>query len=376
MSKKYTLEQVRDITKIHNFELISDEYLNNNQKLILKDEDGYYYTITLSGLLRGNPYKFHIQNEHSLQNMKLWLQYNSDLKLVTEEFISLRYKYVFKDSNNYYYKTAFANLLSGKHPCKFDIKNPYTIQNINLFLKLNNKNIKLLSDKYDGYSKYLKWQCLINNCMESFNMSLSDLVSRNCGCPYCSSQKVGLSNCLATTHLEITKEWHPTLNGDLTPYDVTCGSGKYAWFLCNKCNYEWNTKINYRNDGCGCPQCSESKGEKQLDFILSKYNIPHISQYTFDNLIGVGGGLLRFDKSVFWDKEKTQLRMLIEYDGIQHFKWIEGMMSKEQFKTLQIHDELKNKYCNKHSILLIRIPYWDFDNIEEILLKELKINSN
>jgi hypothetical protein len=30
-------------------------------------------------------------------------------------------------------------------------------------------------------------------------------------------------------------------------------------------------------------------------------------------------------------------------------------------------------YCKEHGIKLIEIPYWDYDNIETILKKELKI---
>ena len=32
---------------------------------------------------------------------------------------------------------------------------------------------------------------------------------------------------LAETHPEVAKQWHPTKNGDLTPYDVTKGLDKY-----------------------------------------------------------------------------------------------------------------------------------------------------
>lgn len=32
------------------------------------------------------------------------------------------------------------------------------------------------------------------------------------------------------------------------------------------------------------------------------------------------------------------------------------------------------QYCKEHGIKLIEIPYWDYDNIETILNKELDIN--
>ena len=36
-------------------------------------------------------------------------------------------------------------------------------------------------------------------------------------------------------------------------------------------------------------------------------------------------------------------------------------------------DNVKTKYCKDKKIKLIRIPYWDFKNIEDILIKELNL---
>ena len=170
----------------------------------------------------------------------------------------------------------------------------------------------------------------------------------------------------------LCEEWNYEKN-DKIPEEYCPCSNQKVWWKCSKCNHEWEAIINSRNNGNGCPECNESKGEKQIDYILTKYNIPHDSQYTFDDLRGVGGGLLRYDVPVFWDENKTQLRLLIEYDGRQHYEWIEGWITKDGFETLQIHDKRKDEYCKKHKIKLIRIPYWHFNNIEEILNKELNI---
>lgn len=167
---------------------------------------------------------------------------------------------------------------------------------------------------------------------------------------------------------------------DLTPYDVTCGSNKLIYWKCNTCGHEWEAIINGRSNGykTGCPECSESKGEKRCIEILTKYNIYYDIQYTFNDLVGLGGGLLKFDFAVFGDKEKTKLRLLIEYDGEFHYKVIKYKnepieIAEQRFKKQQYHDKRKNNYCNKNDIIVIRIPYWDFNNIEEILIKCLKL---
>ena len=40
---------------------------------------------------------------------------------------------------------------------------------------------------------------------------------------------------------------------------------------------------------------------------------------------------------------------------------------QKKLKETQIRDRIKNKYCKDNNIKLIRIPYFEFDNIDEIL---------
>ena len=80
------------------------------------------------------------------------------------------------------------------------------------------------------------------------------------GCPYC-YKEVLIENCLQTFNPRLAKEWHPTKNGLLTPRDITHGSGKKAWWLCEK-GHEWYATINRRDSGTGCPYCNKEKPKK------------------------------------------------------------------------------------------------------------------
>ncbi|MEH6746465.1 MAG: zinc-ribbon domain-containing protein [Maribacter arcticus] len=67
---------------------------------------------------------------------------------------------------------------------------------------------------------------------------------------------------LAEVNPELAKEWHPTKNGLLTPYDVASGSGKKVWWKCPKgTDHEWQTKVQHRTKSIssGCPFCSNRK---------------------------------------------------------------------------------------------------------------------
>jgi hypothetical protein len=81
------------------------------------------------------------------------------------------------------------------------------------------------------------------------------------GCPCCSGKKVVPSNCLATTHPILVAQWHPILNGNITPHNITAGSGKACFWKCSKASdHVWKASPNSRtNMKSGCPCCSRKK---------------------------------------------------------------------------------------------------------------------
>ncbi len=84
------------------------------------------------------------------------------------------------------------------------------------------------------------------------------------GCPYCTNRKVLAGfNDLATVEPKIASEWHPTLNGALTPEMVTVGSTKKVWWEC-PLGHVWKVAIYSRTGAkkCGCPVCAGKTGKK------------------------------------------------------------------------------------------------------------------
>ena len=62
---------------------------------------------------------------------------------------------------------------------------------------------------------------------------------------------------LAVTHKKLAKEWHPSLNGILTPGDSTYGSQEKVWWQCRKCAHPWPAKIADRTIcKSGCRACA------------------------------------------------------------------------------------------------------------------------
>jgi len=454
MSKKYTNESIKEIMGELNYELVKIEIKNGKKFVIVKDLNGYYYAGDFYNMRKYTPHKFHTSNPYSLNNIRLYLELNNlPYNLLTKIYKGNDKHLLFEDREGYYLTENLGNLLKGYVPNKFSSFNKYTVKNIKLWCKLNNKPFELMSKEYINCDEYMQWRCLDNNCGEIFEANW-DSILQGYRCICCRGQQVTLSNCLATKNPELASEWHPTKNGNLTPYDVTVSghdngiwwkcsinskhewtatiskrnfrgdncpycchnplpsedynllvinpklceewnydkndnlpeeytpvSGQKVWWLCKECNHEWFDTISHRSSGRSCPKCNEPKGEKKCREFFIKHSYIYTPQYTFNGLIGVGSGLLKFDESIFYDEEKTKLRLLIEYDGEFHYKIIKmyknepNEIAEARLIKQQEHDRRKDEYCINNNIILIRIPYWDFDNIETIL-DDILINNN
>ena len=116
-----------------------------------------------------------------------------------------------------------------------------------------NKNITP-NDVGPGAKKKVWWKCPEGDDHE-WKAAVYQRVN-GLGCPICANQKIVLSNCLATVNPELAKQWHPTKNGMLTPFDVGAGSGKYVWWKCPEGeDHIWKAPIARRNENITCPIC-------------------------------------------------------------------------------------------------------------------------
>lgn len=107
-----------------------------------------------------------------------------------------------------------------------------------------------------GSQQVKKWKCPNGH---SFNATVHKRTSRGDGCPYCYGRYpiIGETD-LATMNPNLAKEWHPTLNGELTPKLFTASSGKKVWWLCKE-DHAWDALISNRSKRIGCPVCANQK---------------------------------------------------------------------------------------------------------------------
>ena len=61
------------------------------------------------------------------------------------------------------------------------------------------------------------------------------------------------------------------------------------------------------------------------------------------------------------------MNICIEFDGIQHYESIPYFGGTNKLIYQRKLDNIKNNWCLKNNITLLRIKYKDFSNIENIL---------
>ena len=118
------------------------------------------------------------------------------------------------------------------------------------------------SQVVSGSHQTVWWRCSLGH---EWRAEIVDRTRGTNGCPYCGNKKVLAGfNDLASIEPEIAAEWHPTLNGALTPEMVTAGSNRKAWWICPD-GHVWRTAISNRTNAkkrTGCPVCNGNVSQK------------------------------------------------------------------------------------------------------------------
>jgi len=375
----YSNRFVEEFFNNTNLKLLDNEGFSSPKQIYFSDSDGYKYAlrfrIIIKSIRMGFSFdKFHMSNPFRIENIHLWFSYRDiDLILCEKQYaITAKTKMKFKDSNGYFYSLSFehirTNYESGIGFSIVNKGNDYSIENIRLWLHKNNLHLSLCENqKYVGTSDDLLFDCSV--CGEKeFPMSWHQFTKGN-GCPFCASHRIGKYNNLEYLYPEIAKEWDYSKNKTIPSRVASQGSGGYYW-ICPKCGHGYPSDCANRVGGKGCPKCCESKGEKKIDSFLRKNGIFYNQHRSIPGCKYIKH--LIFDFIIYENCEKTKISFVLEYDGELHYRpYRKKDVEQKHFDAGKKRDAIKNEFCKHNRINILRIPYWEFNNIEKILTKEL-----
>ena len=214
-----------------------------------------------------------------------------------------------------------------------------------------------------------------DKCGHEFKKPLADVSFKNTWCPYCSPSKPAFcsidkncQHCFNRSFASFEKSKYWSIKNSKPAYNYSKTSGQKAWFNCDKCSRDFESRISHVAYGSWCPSCKYKTEDKLYKSLLTYY--PE----------------LQCQVKVDWCKDKKHLpydfiipdsNIIIEMDGIQHFKQVSVWKTVEHNRKRDIY---KMKQARSHGYSIIRILQEDvlynrYDWLPELLANIEKIKT-
>lgn len=306
-----------------------------------------------------------------------YIKDNSNCELISKEYKNIDEKIIIRCGCGKFFSTSFYKFKNrNKKQCnncgaiKRKEKQTLSYETVKKYIELESgSGCKLLSQTYENAHKKLLIECKCGNEFETklnhFKQS-DQKQCKKCGIEIVTSQKR-----LSDKYIEKYIEKHNCklaskyINSE-TKIKIKCGCGSY---------YE-TLFIMFRDyDIRSCKICREenksiSKGETKIEKWLIKNKVKYKRQYKIKGC--------KFERELPFDFaiiEDSKLKMLIEYDGKQHFE-LGGFTSdkerqKENLLTIQRNDLIKDTFCKTNNIKLLRVKYLQYKQLDNILSENL-----
>lgn len=315
----------------------------------------------------------------SLIKSKIFEMYENEYTLLSEyisfnEYITVRHNS--SKCSNHVWKITPANFIHAKKKCSACNGNK-----LKTTKKFKEEVFALCGNEYTVLGEYTNAK---NNILMRHNSKFCDnfieeikpdsFLSKGIRCSKCS--KRFLYSSVRKTQKEFEREVFDIVGTEYLVLSEYVNTKTKIKMVHNKhgCNHVYYVSPHhFLYNNRRCPKCNESKGEERVSSILDQKKLLYIREYKFGNLRNKKQ--LQFDFAVF--NEKKEPLFLIEYDGKQHFEPVQFggiaiIEAKENLEKQIKNDLLKDSYCKENNIDLLRIPYWEFENIENKINEKMK----
>lgn len=373
--KKYKYEDIKNMFAQRDYELLSTEYINCTEPLEYicnKHRDKGIQDIDFVHFNRGQGCRYCGKENKRNGREKPLSEYNA--KEITEskgmEFI----KIARENSVLYVYyicprhrdvgvqKTMLESMRRKKIGCPYCIGRNKTTQSFRQEVYAINPNIKI-NGEYINAKTPIECECLIDGAIW---FSDPNRVLNGEGCPICGRIA---ANMHSTKSNEVFLNQLSVVNPDILPIQEYIQAKIPILVMCKKCGFQWKATPDNLLHGGSCLTCRVSSNEQKLGNILEDlgYCIERQKKYAD----------CRDQLPLPFDIYLSEHNIIVEYDGEQHFFPVNfGGISDEEalenFHKTQFHDNIKNNYCLLNNIPLIRVPYWEKNNLEKYIVSRLQ----
>lgn len=374
---KYAIDNIQHTLDLETdgVQIISTQIINNRDKLQFKCICGRFFEMNILSFVSDNKrycnYCSKSRRFYSNKYIEAIKKRCNDLNytLLDDDIHKAgdKFRYICnKHSDKGVLISSYNNMITAGNGCKYcgfesrGIK--HRISKDDIIKVLTEKGFTYIDHDYtrrtSNSSSKVRIHCICNKHKNKGVQYLDyyNLQHNKVGCKYCA----GKERTKDDLQTEFDKDYRNITILDFISY-------RNIVVQCDKCGYIWETTGVNINSGHGCPRCNMSNFEKKIESVLLDNNIKYIQQYKYDDCRDINP--LPFDFYL------SDFNVLIEVDGQGHYKPINfgGISDHEaqlHYETTKRHDQIKDKYCESHSIKLIRIPYFTIDN-KDVDLKNL-----
>ena len=362
---QWTIEKIQEYLDEQDADckVLSKKFIKVSENMLFQCKCGNHFERTWNNMKRQKSYvcldcSRNVENKkksNDITTVKLEFAKYGFTLLNEDEYVNNTSNLSTIDSNGYKYYCNYANFRYNHTAQRFHKSNIYTIENIHHYLKSNDVDLILLDDKYVNATTKM-----IFTCSKGHKNELSwNAITSGCRCKECYRLEVTKSD------LDFKKELYELYGDEYICLETYITNKDKILFKHKKCGKTFPKRPFEILLGGGCPHCKKSKGEDKCESWLLDNHFIYEKEYKFDDLLSPNGYNLRFDFAVLKDNE---VQSLIEYDGEFHYR---NILEKGKLEKQQLYDSIKDTYIKEHNIKLIRIPYWEYKNIDKILEKAL-----
>lgn len=371
--QKEVFEKIKRKLNENNIELLTEEYKNLNEKLLLRDKNNNEWKLTGRAILNGNFFlksdieTFRKNNAKSIKNRKL-TPLSTIIELLKEKNSNIEYisGYKNKETNalflckicNNKFETKPKYLLSG-HSCPICARNKvnnglHSAKTSAEFKKeisdLTNGEYEVISDYKNQYEKVLIKHL---KCGKEYFITPKYFL-RGDRCRSCMEKKVKKTEEKFVKYLNLEEPFYEIRSEFL-------GRKKPITLYNSKLDDEYITTPDKFIAGVRSPLDSHYKGEILIKTILNKLKVKYTFHYKEKKL--------KDKKELEFDFKLSNTNIFIEFNGIQHYEPVELFGGEKYLEYTQRHDKMKLDFCNKYNFPFLIIDYKTKDEDFKILIK-------
>lgn len=311
-SKNYpNLDEIEDEIFKYGYKIKpSQEYVNTKTKLVLFDNNGYYYTTTLGRLRKQQTPQFvGNRNPYSIDNIKIWTKNNrNEWEILSDKYINNEKLKLYNKQFNVYTEMEWHDFKCFSDGIKIArLKSRLTIEKVKENVSNKLPNIEVMSNKWETNIHKIKCKC--NICENEFYSLYGNLMKGE-GCPKCGVRK---------------GENHGCWKGGITPLYNNIRGAMIQWKI------DSYKKYNYK--------CDISRKKLKTNVIHHYHNYSDILEETLN--------LLNLDiRKNINDYSEKELNLIKEKCLELHYKYGLGVCLTEK-----LHKEFHSIYGQKNNTI-------------------------